>query len=291
MSADSKQKRVSQRELSQILERTSERDKAVLQTLHDYKYLLTSQIQRLYFRQAISKLSALRATSRCLLRLEAWGLVAALKRRIGGVRAGSGSYVWTLTPVGYRLLDLLNKPEQHKAVRKRLYEPSPVFLQHTLAVAEVAIRLTELAGNRRIGLLERQLEPDCWRSYVSASGSLSTLRPDLYVVTVAGGGKAEYEDHWFIEVDLATEPPVVVVRKCQQYLTYMRSGEEQQRSGVFPLVVWLVPDDKRKESLAAHIAESLPSDKDFFVVTTLSQFEQLVLTGELASEQRQEAGS
>lgn len=283
MKNNGKQHRIGKCELEQILERSSERDKAILQALNDYKYLLTGQVQRLYFRQAISKLAALRAANRNLLKLEAWELITTLKRRIGGIRAGSGSYVWTLSPVGYRLLALLNKSHEGSTggttVRKRQHEPSPAFLQHTLAVAEVAVRLTELAANRKIGLLERQLESDCWRGFTNAGGTASTLRPDLYAVTVANGGKANYEDHWFIEVDLATESPAVVVRKCEQYLAYMRSGEEQTSSGVFPLVVWVVPDAKRKASLIAHIAENLPDAVSLFTVITLGELEPLILGG------------
>jgi hypothetical protein len=288
MNSNDRNKRIGKHELQTLLERTSEHDRAILQALHDYRYLLTGQVQRLYFRQSISKLAATRATNRCLLRLEGWGLLTTLKRRIGGVRAGSSSYVWALTPTGYRLLGLLDnlsasvgRGSTARFVRKRTHEPSSAFLQHTLAVAEVAIRLTELAANRKIGLMERQVEPDCWREYTNAGGTASTLRPDLFAITspLVDNASNSYEDYWFIEVDLATESPAVVVRKCQQYLNYLRSGEEQQRSGVFPLVVWIVPDGKRKESLSAHIVENLPDDKRLFVVITLGELNNLLIDG------------
>jgi hypothetical protein len=293
MNGNNNHQRISQRELQALLERLSERDKAILESLRFYKYLMTGQIQRLYFRTAISRLAALRATNRNLLKLEDWRLVTTLKRRIGGVRAGSGSYVWVLTAIGARLLDLLARREveisdigkgndSDKPTRKRHHEPSPVFLQHTLAVAEVAIRLTEIAYRHKVGLLERQVEPDCWRAYTNIGGTTSILKPDLFAVTLGGvGGDSDedYEDHWFIEVDLATESPAVVVRKCQQYIAYWNSDEEQKRCGVFPLVVWIVPDEKRKESLAAHIAENLPDGKGLFAVVTLGEFEPLVLRG------------
>jgi hypothetical protein len=280
-------RRIGRCELGRILERTGERDRAVLQALHDYRYLLTGQVQRLYFRQATSRLAAIRATNRALLKLQTWGLAFTLKRRIGGVRAGSGSYVWVLSPVGHRLLELLNRPDSSKAgsaaVRKRSHEPSPAFLQHTLATAEVSVRLTEMTARREIGLTERQLEPECWRGFTNSGGTLSALRPDLYAVTVADGGRAEYEDHWFIEVDLATESPAVVVRKCRQYLAYMRSGVEQAKSGVFPLVVWVVPDVRRKASLAAHMAEGLAAElsdrRSPFVTITLEELHDLVANG------------
>jgi hypothetical protein len=288
MSGNDINKRIGRHKLQGLLERTSERDRAILQALHDYRYLLTGQVQRLYFRQVISKLAATRATNRCLLRLEEWGLLITLKRRIGGVRAGSSSYVWTLTPTGYRLLGLLNDlsvnaggNDTTRPARKRTYEPSPAFLQHTLAVAEVAVRLTELAVSRKVGLLERQTEPDCWRNYTNAGGTASTLRPDLFAVTspITGGASGTYEDYWFIEVDLATESPAVVVRKCQQYLSYLRSGEEQQRYGVFPLVVWIVPDGRRKATLLAHITEGLPDDRGLFIVITLGELNNLLING------------
>jgi hypothetical protein len=288
MSNRNEQRRISRGELQKLLDQISERDKAILQALHDYRYLLTGQIQRLYFRQSTSHLAATRATNRCLLRLEGLGLLSTLKRRIGGARAGSASYVWTLTPVAFRLLDLLAQQATDRSgdaerglIRKRLHEPSSIFLQHTLAVAELAIRLTELAADRKIGLLERQVEPDCWRSYTNAGGTLSTLRPDLYAITVdntdgATGAMGDYEDHWFIEMDLATESPAVVVRKCHQYVAYLNSGEEQRRSDLFPLVAWVVPDGRRKESLLTHIAENLSGGKRLFVVVTLEEFENLV---------------
>lgn len=274
-------KRIGKRELVSLLERCSEKDKLVLESLSTYRYLLTSQVQRLYFRDELNKLTALKRTNRCLRKLADWGLITTLKRRIGGVRAGSSSYVWTLTIAGAKLRYLLNSPEskssgrKDKATLRGYYEPSPYFLQHTLAVAEVSIRLTELAAKGKIGISARQTEPSCWRNYVNHGGTVSTLRPDLFAVTT--DMDSDYEDHWFFEVDLATESPAVVVRKCLQYLSYLRSGEEQRSCGVFPRVVWIVPTTKRKGSLSSHIAEALVDDAVLFTVITLDELEPLVI--------------
>ena len=57
----------------------------------------------------------------------------------------------------------------------------------------------------------------------------------------------QYEDRWFIEVDLDTESPNKIIDKCERYHKYYRSGLEQQESGVFPLTVWIVPSAERKK--------------------------------------------
>jgi len=71
------------------------------------------------------------------------------------------------------------------------------------------------------------------------------LKPDLYAVTASG----DYEDHWFCEIDRATESMPTLLKKCVQYEAYRRTGAEQDRLGVFPLVVWVVPDDAQADKL------------------------------------------
>jgi hypothetical protein len=141
----------------------------------------------------------------------------------------------------------------------------------------VSLRLIELAVARKIEVLTNEVEPNCWRYFTNVGGTTSTLRPDLFAVSVAGA--SDFEDHWFIELDLATESPVTVVRKCEQYIAYMNSGEEQKRSGVFPIILWIVPDERRKESLTSHIADNLTKDKRMFHVITLDLLEHLFTEG------------
>jgi len=128
--------------------------------------------------------------------------------------------------------------------RKRNFEPSPHFVNHTLAVSELNVQLMGMAG---IAVVDVQFEPNCWRTY-----SGNTLKPDLYAVTSDG----EYEDSWFFEIDLATEAPSRILSKCEQYQDYYRSGVEQSDYGVFPKVVWIIPDSKRRDSLQGHIRQS-----------------------------------
>jgi hypothetical protein len=131
-----------------------------------------------------------------------------------------------------------------------------------------------------VDLLKAEVEPDCWRSYVGDSGAVVYLKPDLYIVTTAD----DYEDHWFFEIDLATESPSRIINKCQQYYRYYQSGTEQRNSGVFPLVVWIVLNTKRAESLRCHIADEFKERQtDIFMVITPDQLEKLINNGSVGT--------
>lgn len=262
-------RRLSRQQLEAVLASLSERDIEVIASIQRYRYLLTSQLQRLYFSDASTPTAGLRAASRSLKKLRELGLIDHLARRIGGVRAGSGAMVWYLTHAGERLIYLHSRK---LTPTKRFFEPSPYFLAHTLAVAEVAVQLTELCRDHRgMELSNLQPEPDCWRTY-SECGSILVLKPDLFAVTLSD----QYEDRWFFEIDLDTESPVKVVEKCEKYHRYYRSGLEQKESEVFPLTVWIVPTAERKERLIAHIREAFDKQPKLFAVITNQELAYLI---------------
>jgi hypothetical protein len=150
--------RISRRHLEELAGRVSERDKAILQSLQKCRYLTTHQIQRLCFTDSVTPAAALRAANRGLAKLQAFGLIGTLKRRIGGARAGSGAAVRYITDAGLRLLNIDHDGEKS---RKRFFEPSIQFLSHTLAVAESYLQLTELCAKHGAELLSVELEPVC----------------------------------------------------------------------------------------------------------------------------------
>ena len=268
---ESECRRLSHKRLLELDIVLRERDKEVLLAVQRHRYLLTGQVQRLIFTDAATATAALRAASRCLRKLKSLGLVCTLTRRIGGVRAGSGSLVWYLSHAGERLLRL----HDHKPLpARRFFEPSPYFLAHTLAVSEISVRLAELCREQDMVLSALQSEPECWRSY-SEHGTHLSLKPDLYAVTVSG----EYEDRWFFEVDLDTESPAKVIEKCQRYHQYYRTGLEQKAAGVFPLTVWIVPDTGRRDRLAAAIRAAFDKQPRLFAVITGDELAHLVRYG------------
>ena len=264
-------RRVSKKQLEEIVGTLSERDKAVLSSLQHCRYIMTKQIQRLHYADAVTSTAGLRAANRNLTRLKDMGLADTLTRRIGGVRSGSCSLIWYLTQAGERLLRM-TKCGVHS--RKRDYEPSQYFLTHTLAVAECFVQITEICAGPSLKLVGVELETDCWRSYTQ-NGKLTALKPDLFAITNCD----DYEDRWFFEIDLSTEAPATVIEKCLRYHQYYRSGLEQKKHKVFPLTVWIVPDAARKDSLTSYIKAEFAKMPKIFIVITSDELEKLLRQG------------
>lgn len=263
--------RASKRRLEEVMRALSDRDMCVLNSIRDYRYLTTDQIRRLHFTESTSTTAALRATSRNLNKLKAMELIASLDRRVGGVSSGSGSFVWRLEPAGEHLLNLTNDSIRP---RRKQFNPSTYFLAHTVAVSECYVRITEVCTGGKVKLIEIQNEPGNWRPY-NSGGKIVSLKPDLFAVTVSG----VYEDRWYIEIDLASESPIRIIEKCRRYHQYYQSGFEQKQCGVFPLVVWIVPDTARKDTIRQHIQSEFSKLPNIFAVITPDEFEALIRQG------------
>jgi len=149
-----------------------------------------------------------------------------------------------------------------------------MFLDHTLAIAEVVITLQE-TNRDEVELRRLQLEPECWRPYLGSSGETRTLKPDLASTSLYAG----FTDFYFWEVDRATEAPNRVVRKCLQYQQHRRSGTEQKEHSVYPAVVWVVPNQRRLDQLSARLRSEHAIDQRLFTVITLDQIGELVRLG------------
>lgn len=245
---------------SELLEMLTERDLLILKDLEQLRLLSTRQIQRLRFAGHVSISSATRTTVRVLNRLEGHGLIVRLPRRVGGAIRGSAANVWQLASTGERLLRRLNG----EPGRRRYVEPSPQFTAHTLAVADVAVAVLEATYADQFELLELEAEPDCWRDYLNAAGGREWLKPDLFVVTA----DARFESHSFVEVDRATEHLPAVLRKCEGYQRYWKTGLEQAKRELFPAVIWIAPTAARADKLRTAIRGHPTLTAGLFHVTT-----------------------
>ncbi len=262
---------LTQKRLQSIFLSLDERDKELLSYVRQCRYMTASQIWRLLFADSANMPSGLRAANRCLNKLHAYGLVDALARPVGGTRAGSKARAWFLTDGGERLLRLGSDDVR---ARKRAFEPSPFFLLHTIGVAECLVQLKTMCSGNGLSLTSFSMEPKCWRKYY-LKGKENLLRPDMFAVTECD----KFEDRWFFEIDLRTEAPIRIVEKCRSYHDYRRSGLEQKQHEVFPLVVWIVLDQARKESLVSHIQAEFRNQPKIFTVITPAELEPLIRQG------------
>lgn len=235
----------------------SEREMGVLGSIADFRYLAARQIESLHFSGHASALTGARTCRRVLERLTKATLIFRLERRIGGLRAGSASFVYGLAPLGCRVLF------DDDVARPRRREPSARFLDHTLAVAQFAVDLYDLARSSGFDILSLETEPSCWRTFTKGLGASETLKPDLLITLAI----EEYEQHWFVEVDCASASTQAVLRKCRTYHDYWLSGLEQNRTGIFPRVLWVVPSRKREAQLKFAIESAARLNQDLFAVT------------------------
>ena len=267
--------RLGRSQLIELIDRLSERDFEILLTLKKSKYLLTGQVQRLHIPVSATYATAMQNTVNNMRKLRKLGLVKTFDRRIGGVRAGSSSFVWCLTEAGQRLLDLKECVEPTGRSHRYL-EPSYAHMKHTLAIAECYVQLIEISRKHKDILLQTiDWEPDCWRPYQN-DGHAMQLKPDLAVVTRNAG----YIDRWFIEIDMNTEAIPVIVEKCKRYHQYLNTGiEQRQHKGVFPIPVWIVVDDDRKQKIISAIKDNFKKTPHMFVVIKSEEFESLIRNG------------
>jgi hypothetical protein len=257
--------------LGELTERLAKRDQAVLEAIGNHRFLTTKQVQSLCFHHHTTTDSAARICRRVLHRLEGWLLIERPIRRVGGLMAGSASSIWMLTSTGQRLRNL----RAGLGAVGRVREPGEGFIRHYLAIADTHLALIAAQRAKQLELLTVQIEPACWRRYTGPTGSSAVLKPDLYAVTAAG----EFEDHWFIEVDRATESIPTLIKQCRQYEAYRRTGSEQAETELFPLVLWVVPDELRADRLRDRLAASRDLEPALFRITTPEQLVHAITGG------------
>jgi hypothetical protein len=242
-----------------------DRDREILRDVGRLRFLSGGQVARLQFAEG-TPVGRQRRAQGSLRRLTDDGYLSRLPRRIGGTGSGSERFVYQL---GYR-----GQREVHPERRARTPEDSGwLFVEHALAIAELVVELREAERSGDCKALHVQSEPAVWRHYVGASGRVLVLRPDLGLQLVAGSASLV----WFVEVDRATESLKRIRTKAGQYLDYWRSGREQERLGVFPRVLWSVPDKKRAGALRRALAELPEPSAEMFVVAVAADSARAVL--------------
>ena len=250
--------RTGQRELAEVRSRLTGRDLAITSMVADLRLMSGRQLEELFFVAANQESddSSSRATRRTLAQLVDQRILVRLERQIGGVRAGSKAFVYGLGPVGHRLLE-------RTGPRPRYREPGALFVEHTLAIAQLIVNVTAAARQGTCELINWQGEPKCWRTF-SAAGGRVTLRPDLYLSL----GVGEYEYRYFVEIDRDSEHLPAIVRKAQLYNRYYRSGREQSRDELFPTVLFVATDAARARAIGRALQTTRGLTSKLFAVTT-----------------------
>ena len=249
----------------------TQRELAVLESLDTLRLLTTSHVQRLHLVDGPGG-SNLRRTQYLLKRLHHLKLVVRLPRVVGGRQAGSAGVVYGLSGLGS---SVLSAPDASPRPRRRVWDSRPYFQDHMLAASGLYVALTERhRALPDVELLGFNSEPACWRWFTGTGGELVVLKPDAAVQV----GARDLILSTFVEVDLGTETLPTIQKKCERYIAYWRSGVEQQRTkmaddeaGVFPLVVWLVPDAHRRANITRVLGRLASDTAGLFTVALLEE--------------------
>jgi hypothetical protein len=235
--------------LDWLQESLSERDWAVVRDVAKLRLVTGQQLERLHF-------SELAETSRPVVRRRVLGrlvrarVLGTLERRIGGVRAGSAGLVYALDIAGKRLMT-----NEARATRPSL--PGERHVRHVLAISQLYVDLVELARAGEPTLDQFEAEPSSWWP----DGQGGRLKPDAHVVV----GNDEHIDHWWIEVDLATEHLPTLKRKLAIYLDFAQRGQLGP-GGIMPWVLVTVPDEKRCSEIDRVIRQLSSQAGELFTV-------------------------
>ncbi|GAA5158236.1 replication-relaxation family protein [Pseudonocardia eucalypti] len=223
---------------------------AVLRSLASFRLMTGRQLQQLHITSDQPATSARRGRA-VLKRLTELGAVVRLERQIGGEHGGSESLIYTLSGLGQSVLALDADSDVHVPRGRMIWDTKPAFQNHLLAIADLYVELHALDAQGQLELLQFETEPAAWRWFAGPAGGRQAVKPDAFVAL----GVGDFEQQAFVEIDRGTESRPTIARKCRRYVDYWQSGQEQQRSGVFPKVWWLTS----KPRWAARIADVIAS--------------------------------
>jgi len=253
-----------------LAETLSEREWAVTETINRLRLATGLQLERLHFAELTGKSRSV-VRWRVLKRLVDAQVLMPLARRVGGGLRGSAQLAYALDVAGERLLRLRRNL---RAADERIRRPGPIgerFVKHTLAVSELYISLIERSRAEGFTVDKFQAEPAAWWP----SGIGGWLKPDAYVAV----STQDVTDHWWIEVDLATEAVPTLRGKFLAYTDFCNRGQLGP-ADVVPRVLVTVPTEERNETVVRAL-RGLPGPADELFGVALHEQATDILTAEL----------
>jgi hypothetical protein len=207
---------VRQSHVEWVAERLSDRDWQIIEAINRLCLMSGNQLERLCF-ATLSGHARSVVRGRVLRRLDHWQVLTVLPRRIGGAARGSSGSVFALGATGARLCAEQQVVAMTQERVRHPGMPTERSVRHTLAVSEVYVGLVEQARPQGAQIVAFEAEPTSWWP----NGLGSFLKPDAYTLLALGNVR----DHWWVEVDLATESLPTVKRKLLAYLDFIERGQ------------------------------------------------------------------
>lgn len=228
------------------------RDTQILRLISRFRQCSSKQISTLLFHSSGSPTSQKRALDRLVAR----GYLARVEHRlVGGVRGGSGQYVYQLGRAGWYTYQGGN------------YSPRRTVDYHALAIVEAFITLV---GMERAGLLTivgTSIDDACWHNF----GGID-LRPDMFVELERQGRRRSL----WLEIDQGTEGQRQVIGKLEAVIRAFDNADGNEWPQ-WPLTVWVGLDEARAAELKWFISRMAEPHRQFFVVSTQATLSATIL--------------
>jgi hypothetical protein len=248
--------RVRQAYVEWLDERLSARDWQVTLEVNRLRVVSGEQLERLCFAALRAGRSRTVTRSRVLARLVRWRVLVPVGRRIGGSGRGSTGQAFALDVAGRRLLVRRGLAAAERRRVRLPGAPGERSLRHLLAVSELSVDLVEQARADGQTACAFKAEPGSWWP----NGRRGWLKPDAYVMLERDGAR----DHWWVEVDLATESLPTVRGKVQAYLDFQTRGERGP-DDVMPWVLVSTVNRRRRDAIR-HMVRRLPGAEELVTV-------------------------
>jgi hypothetical protein len=191
---------------------------------------------------------------RALKRLTDTGYLARLGRLVGGFGGGSGQYVYQLGRKGWQYFG-----------KGGGYRPLRAVDYHTLTIAECFVILKRLEQGGELAVIRYDADP---ASRLTV-GQIQ-LTPDAYAEVGVEALKRKWA--FWLEIDLDTENAEIIRGKCMRYWRAFQAWD----GDVFPYIVFVVPDQTRKQELERVIAGGPDEAQEIFEVYQMDAFGELI---------------
>ncbi len=180
-----------------------------------------------------------------------------------------------LTPKGARQLPADSVNEWTIKALYKNKTVSPDFIVHCLNVADIALQLQALYGDKlRLFTKSTMVAYDYFPSWP----------PDLFL-SLKPRTKQEEPRRYFLDVWDDTTPFFVMVRKMRMYMTYAEEGDWPSDEHALPIVLAVCQDTKTQKKLTGQIKRALDekyiTDEVTFATATGEQLETTTSTSKL----------
>ena len=242
----------------------TKRDKAIIFSVYENRFLRRDQIQKLYF--------AGKSLPACNMRLKKLYENRFLERIIRPVAYGSSQAVYALDKNGVQVVAKLVKKEPYQIDWNRdKNKVRFLFLDHTLQIAEFKVNLNISLKNPETNLIFYQRESKSLKRKVLDPRGIKkylVVMPDAFFGLQNDKGKY----YFFLEVDMGTETLKRFQEKVIAYKEYWKSGKYLKDYGFNHFrVLTIAKSEKRILNLL--LASQKKGAKNMFLFTTFSAIE------------------